>query len=66
MGVIFPLSIPGKIALTLIAVFLGLIWSMMQWPAWWKKKLGKKDKPNGAEHAKVDKAKLKEFMKDRE
>ena len=34
---IFPLSIPAKIVLVLIAIFLGLIWSMLQWPGWWKK-----------------------------
>jgi hypothetical protein len=39
--IIFPLSIPGKIVLILIAIVLGLIWSMLQWPDFWKRKLGK-------------------------
>lgn len=39
---IFPLSVPGKIVLILIAIFLGLIWSMFQYPATWKRLLGKK------------------------
>ena len=64
--IIFPLSPAARVVFILVAAVLGLIFSMVMWPAWWKKKLGKKDKPNGAEHAKVDKAKLKEFMKDRE
>ena len=38
MGVIFPLSIPGKIVLTLIAISLGIIWSMLQFPSFWKKR----------------------------
>jgi hypothetical protein len=40
MGVIFPLSWPGKIVLMLIAVMLGLIWSMLMWPGAWRKLLG--------------------------
>jgi len=42
MGMIFPLSWPAKIALIFIALFLGLIWSMFQWPQWWHAKLGKR------------------------
>jgi len=29
---IFPLSIPGKIVLIIIAIILGLIWASLQWP----------------------------------
>ena len=35
--IIFPLSWPAKIVLILIALFLGLIFSMLQWPGWWRK-----------------------------
>jgi len=41
MGAIFPLSWGGKFALIAIAIFLGLIWSMFQFPQWWHKRLGK-------------------------
>lgn len=41
--IIFPLSIPGKIILILIAVVLGLIFSMIQWPQFWKNLLRKKE-----------------------
>lgn len=37
MGVIFPLSPLGKVILILIAIALGVIFSMLQWPDWWKK-----------------------------
>lgn len=33
---IFPLSIPGKIVLILIAIAIGLIWSMLQFPEKWR------------------------------
>ncbi len=36
---IFPLSWPAKIVLMLIAVMIGLIWSMMQYPEWWKRRI---------------------------
>ena len=39
--IIFPLSIPGKIVLIIIAAIIGLIWSMLMWPEWWKAKLRK-------------------------
>ena len=41
MGVIFPLGVGGKIVLCLIAVAVIAIWSMLQWPEWWKRKFGK-------------------------
>ena len=37
--IIFPLSWPGKIVLILVAIALGLIWSMLMWPAAWRKLL---------------------------
>lgn len=42
--IIFPLSWLGKIVLIIIAVFLGMIWSMLQWPDWWIKRLRKNSK----------------------
>jgi hypothetical protein len=42
--VIFPLRWPAKIVLMLIAVVLGLIWSMLSFPKIWRKMLGKSDK----------------------
>lgn len=39
--VIFPLSVPGKIVLMLIAILLGLIWSMLQFPGMWKRLMRK-------------------------
>ena len=50
---IFPLSIAGKIALILIAVFLGIIFSMLQNPQWWMEKLRKR--LSKKEEAKKDK-----------
>lgn len=46
MGVIFPLSVVGKVVLIIIAITLGIIWSMLQFPAFWKRVLrkGKKSK----------------------
>lgn len=46
MGIVFPLSWPGKVVLLLIAVVLAIIWSMLQFPMWWKKKIrgGEKSK----------------------
>lgn len=35
--IIFPLSVPGKIVLVLVAIVLGLIFAMMQWPEFFKK-----------------------------
>lgn len=43
MAVIFPLSPAGKVVLILIAILFGLIFSMLQWPGWWRKHFGKKD-----------------------
>ena len=43
MSVIFPLSVPGKIVLFLVAIVLGLIWSMMVWPDAWRKMLKNDD-----------------------
>lgn len=45
MGMIFPLSTGGRIALMLIAIVLGLIWSYFQWPDFWRKLLKKSDEP---------------------
>lgn len=39
--ILFPLSPAGKVILILIALAIGLIWSMLQWPEWWRKKLKK-------------------------
>ena len=38
---IFPLSIPAKIILIIIAFFIGMIWSMMTYPEFWKRKFRK-------------------------
>jgi len=38
---IFPLSIPAKIVFVLVCLFIGMIFSMMQWPDFWKKKFRK-------------------------
>lgn len=38
---IFPLSWPAKIVLMLICIFIGMIWSMMTWPEWWKRRFRK-------------------------
>lgn len=35
--IIFPLSVPGKIVLILIAIVLGLIFSMLWFPQTWRK-----------------------------
>jgi hypothetical protein len=63
--IIFPLDPWSRGVLILIAVVLGLIFTMMWKPEWWRKLLGKK-KPNGVEHAKVDKKKLDKFVKDQD
>jgi hypothetical protein len=42
VGMIFPLTTPGRIVFILIAIVLGLIWSMFMWPNLWRKMLGKK------------------------
>ena len=65
MGVIFPLSIPAKVALILIAVFIGLIWSYFAFPGWWRKfyqdreakrqaRLAEKELVSKAKDAKLD------------
>lgn len=41
MGVVFPLSPAGRVVLIIIAIVIGLIWSMLMWPNWWKKVFGK-------------------------
>lgn len=41
---IFPLSIPAKIVLILIMIFIGMIWSMMTYPDWWKRRIRKGDR----------------------
>lgn len=41
--IIFPLSWPGKVVLILIAIVLGLIFSMIQWPQFWKNLMRKKE-----------------------
>ena len=62
---IFPLdSWWERSVLILIAVVLGFIWSMFQWPRWWSKTL-RKEKPKDVEHAKVNKAELDNFMKNK-
>jgi len=38
---IFPLSPLGKVVLVCIAITLGVIFSMLQWPEFWKKHLRK-------------------------
>jgi len=64
--IIFPLdSWLERGILIAIAVILGLIYTMFQWPRWWSKYLGK-GKPKDVEHAKVDKAELDKFMKDKD
>jgi hypothetical protein len=42
MGVIFPLSVPGRIILVIIAIFLGMICWMVWKPEFWRKLIGKK------------------------
>jgi hypothetical protein len=42
---IFPLSIPAKIVLILICMFIGMIFSMMQWPEFWKRRF-RQDRPS--------------------
>lgn len=39
--IIFPLSISAKIVLILIACFLAMIWSMMTYPQFWKRRFRK-------------------------
>jgi hypothetical protein len=43
--IIFPLSTPGKIILILIAIALGLIWSQLMWPGYWRKLFKKTEQP---------------------
>ena len=43
--IIFPLSTPGKIVLILVAIALGLIWSQLQFPGWWRKFFKKNEQP---------------------
>jgi hypothetical protein len=42
--IIFPLSMPGRIVLVLIAIFLGLIFWMLWKPEFWRRVFKKKDK----------------------
>jgi len=37
MGIIFPLSTLGRCILIIVAIFIGLIFSMLVWPDKWKK-----------------------------
>lgn len=56
--IIFPLSVPGKIVLILVAIALGLIWSMLMWPAAWRKLLRRPavpEQPNTLEQPKTKK-----------
>ena len=54
MGAIFPLSTSGRIILILIAVVIGLIWSMFQFPDFWRR-LYKKQKPEVKPNDKLNK-----------
>jgi hypothetical protein len=42
---LFPLSATGRVVLILIAIIIGLIWSMLMWPNAWRKMFGKPIQP---------------------
>lgn len=56
---LFPLSVGGKIALILIAIALGIIWSMLQWPEFWKARLRKEGQSQFLKDGKTEKSKKK-------
>lgn len=41
MEVMINLGLLRSAVLVLLAILLGTIWSMMQWPAWWRKTFSK-------------------------
>lgn len=44
MNPLFPLNTLGRVILILVAIVLGMIFSMMMWPEFWRKVFrGKKD-----------------------